>query len=177
MLVLEFILSRGEYCSSARQQKRGWKFICHRSFWGNLETSQINRARNVRINLFPPPTYDLLPNILSKSFTQALKKFWYVDLMDDPISLFLSPPHFAFLAPCPRKSWRWSPQRRRSRGSRRLSWSALIFPWAALNNSFSSSPPSPSCLLDCSCGHSRWTMSLLRRSGTFPVLSALITCR
>lgn len=78
---------------------------------------------------------------------------------------FPSPPLLSCLHSYPRKSWQWSPQRKRSRGFRKLSWSTLISPWAVLSSSFSPSPPSQSCLLACSCGHSRWTMSLLRRLG------------
>lgn len=74
-----------------------------------------------------------------------------------------------------RKSSRWSPQRKRSRGSRKLSWSTLISLWAALNSFFSLCPPSRSCPLACSCGHSKWIMSLLRRSDWFLYIPS--TCR
>lgn len=64
-----------------------------------------------------------------------------------------------------RKSWRWSPQKRRSRRYRKHSWRTQTFLWAALNSSSSRSPPSVSCLLACTSGLSRWTMMYWRRSG------------
>lgn len=56
----------------------------------------MNRARTVRIILFPLPTCDLLPDILCKKFHSGTTR---TDLMDDPISLFLSLPCSRSLLP------------------------------------------------------------------------------
>lgn len=90
-----FTVSSEEYSSPpfvsgdifSQTTKARWKFRCPTCLWEILETSQINRARNVRIILFPLPAYDLPPDILCKKFHSGTT---LTDLTDDPISLFLS---------------------------------------------------------------------------------------